>query len=133
MERVIDCPCGKDKDSCFEEIQENLAASFVIDGGITASKEKFRVSMEMIDIEKDEVIRPVLTDGQKATLANLKATQNDWVNLRNRRNLRLRNTDEWALSDRTMSTAQKEYRQALRDLPANTSDPTDITWPTKPT
>ena len=86
-----------------------------------------------VDIEKDEVIRPVLTDGQKATLANLKETQNDWVNLRNRRNLRLRNTDEWALSDRTMSTAQKEYRQALRDLPANTSDPTNITWPTKPT
>lgn len=86
-----------------------------------------------VDIEKDEVIRPVLTDAQKATLSNLKATQNDWVNLRNRRNLRLRNTDEWALSDRTMSTAQKEYRQALRDLPANTSDPTNITWPTKPT
>ena len=41
-----------------------------------------------VDIEKDEVIRPVLTDAQKATLANLKATQNDWVNLRNRRNLR---------------------------------------------
>jgi hypothetical protein len=86
-----------------------------------------------VDTENDQVITPVLTDGQKATLANLKATQNDWVNLRNRRNLRLRNTDEWALSDRTMSTAQKEYRQALRDLPANTSDPTNITWPTKPT
>ena len=86
-----------------------------------------------VDVDTDTVITPVLPDGKKATLANLNATQNDWVNLRNRRNLRLRNTDEWALSDRTMSTAQKEYRQALRDLPANTSDPTDITWPTKPT
>ena len=86
-----------------------------------------------VDTENDQVITPVLTDAQKATLANLKATQNDWVNLRNRRNLRLRNTDEWALSDRTMSDQQKTYRQALRDLPANTSDPTDITWPTKPT
>ncbi len=86
-----------------------------------------------VDADTDTVITPILTDAQKATLANLKATQNDWVNLRNRRNLRLRNTDIWALSDRTMSTAQKQYRQALRDLPANTSDPTNITWPTKPT
>ena len=29
-------------------------------------------------------------------------------------------------------SAWKDYRKALRDLPANTSDPTDITWPTKP-
>ena len=27
----------------------------------------------------------------------------------------------------------KTYRQSLRDLPANTSDPSSITWPTKPT
>ncbi len=26
MERVIDCPCGKDKDSCFEEVQENFSS-----------------------------------------------------------------------------------------------------------
>ena len=24
------------------------------------------------------------------------------------------------------------YRQALRDLPANTPDPFDVTWPTNP-
>ena len=30
-------------------------------------------------------------------------------------------------------TEWKTYRQALRDLPANTSDPSDVTWPTKPT
>ena len=29
-------------------------------------------------------------------------------------------------------SAWKTYRQELRDLPANTSDPTDVTWPTKP-
>jgi|TARA_E500000305_G_scaffold90162_2_gene77331 hypothetical protein len=85
-----------------------------------------------VDVDTDTVITPVLTDDQKATLANLKATQNDWVNLRNRRNLRLRNTDVWAISDRTMTDAQKKYRQDLRDLPANTSDPSNPTWPTKP-
>ena len=35
-------------------------------------------------------------------------------------------------SDVTMSDAWKTYRQALRDLPANTSDPSNPTWPTKP-
>ena len=25
-----------------------------------------------------------------------------------------------------------DYRQALRDLPANTSDPANVVWPTKP-
>ena len=86
-----------------------------------------------VDTEKDEVVFPELTDTQKSTLANLKATQNDWVNLRNKRNKRLRHTDDWALADRTMTDAQKKYRQDLRDLPANTSDPTKPTWPTKPT
>ena len=26
----------------------------------------------------------------------------------------------------------RTYRQALRDIPANTPDPADVTWPTKP-
>ena len=37
-----------------------------------------------------------------------------------------------ANSDVTMSDAWKTYRQALRDLPANTKDPANPTWPTKP-
>ena len=37
------------------------------------------------------------------------------------------------LSDtKEISDAWKTYRQALRDLPANTSDPINPTWPTKP-
>ena len=41
-------------------------------------------------------------------------------------------TDWWGASDNTMSDAQTAYRQALRDLPANTSDPLNPSWPTKP-
>ena len=52
--------------------------------------------------------------------------------LRRRRNLLLAETDYMGLSDNTMSTAWKNYRQALRDLPASTSDPENPTWPTKP-
>ncbi len=58
------------------------------------------------------------------------------VELRYERNLKLKKTDWMASLDRTMTDAQKTYRQALRDLPANQT-PTDvrlsnITWPTEP-
>ena len=59
---------------------------------------------------------------------------NDWYLkvLRNKRNQLLTETDFYALSDVTMSDEMKTYRQALRDLPANTADPKNPTYPTKP-
>ena len=42
----------------------------------------------------------------------------DWTQVRD---ITLANDNDW-----------KTYRQALRDLPANTSDPANPTWPTKP-
>ena len=59
-------------------------------------------------------------------------TDRDWRILRQERNVKLTETDWYANSDVTMSNDMKTYRQALRDLPANTADPTDVTWPTKP-
>ena len=55
-----------------------------------------------------------------------------WAYLRNKRNQLLTETDWWASSDLTITQAQKDYRIALRDLPANTADPANPTWPTKP-
>ena len=55
-----------------------------------------------------------------------------WNELRSKRNQLLAETDYLALYDVTMSDEMKTYRQALRDLPANTSDPANPTWPTKP-
>lgn len=49
-----------------------------------------------------------------------------------KRNDLLAETDWWANSDRTMTQAQIDYRQALRDVPQQDGFPTDITWPTKP-
>ena len=57
---------------------------------------------------------------------------NDLITLRHLRDEKLKETDYWALSDRSMSEAQTKYRQDLRDLPANTSDPANPTWPSKP-
>ena len=55
-----------------------------------------------------------------------------WRELRFQRNALLQQTDWMGCSDVTMSDAWKTYRQALRDLPATTSDPANPTYPTKP-
>lgn len=59
-------------------------------------------------------------------------TENAWSNLRTKRTQLLTETDYLALSDATLSEDMRTYRQALRDLPANTSDPANPTWPVKP-
>jgi len=55
-----------------------------------------------------------------------------WNELRTKRNELLAETDYFANTDMTMPDEMRTYRQALRDLPANTSDPSNPTWPTKP-
>ena len=69
-----------------------------------------------------------LVDAAAAELA----TENAWNDLRTKRTQLLTETDYLALSDATLSADMRTYRQALRDLPANTSDPANPTWPTKP-
>ena len=69
------------------------------------------------------------------------------ANFKAERNSRLAETDQFSVSDRTLSEGMKTYRQALRELPENTvftrdSDGnviidnngsiTGVTWPTKP-
>lgn len=80
------------------------------------------------------------------------ALRTKWTNkfkesqLRHLRTKLLVETDHWAYQDTTtMTQAQTDYRQALRDLPANTTTSdigfgtdgygltlTGVTWPTKP-
>ncbi len=50
---------------------------------------------------------------------------------RTKRNALLQETDWMANSDVTMSDSWKTYRQALRDLPAQSGFP-DVDFPTKP-
>ena len=52
--------------------------------------------------------------------------------LRTKRNQLLSETDYLALSDSTLTDEMRTYRQALRDLPANTTDPANPVWPVKP-
>ncbi len=61
------------------------------------------------------------------------ATDRAWTSLREKRNAFLAETDWWALPDSpTMTSEQTRYRSQLRDLPENTSDPSNPSWPTKP-
>ena len=59
--------------------------------------------------------------------------------LRQQRDQLLAQTDWWVLPDRTATQAQLDYRQALRDLPQNSSPELDangnlinVNWPEKP-
>tara|TARA_B100002019_G_scaffold124279_1_gene107027 strand:- start:2020 stop:2349 length:330 start_codon:yes stop_codon:yes gene_type:complete len=70
-------------------------------------------------------------DELQAEINRLEAAQ-PLVELREERNRRLAETDYFANTDVTMPDEMRDYRQALRDLPANTSNPSNPTWPTKP-
>lgn len=48
------------------------------------------------------------------------------------RDKKLAETDWWAGTDLTMTQAQTDYRQALRDITDNYSDLDTVVWPTKP-
>lgn len=57
----------------------------------------------------------------------------DWVLFKVERNNRLSASDWTQLPDAPVDQAAwAEYRQALRDLPDNTSDPSNPVWPTPP-
>ena len=52
---------------------------------------------------------------------------------REQRNRLILETDHWMMSDTPEPTqAQLDYRQALRDVPAQAEFPQNIVWPTKP-
>jgi len=52
--------------------------------------------------------------------------------VRAQRDALLASSDNMALADR-ITDAWRTYRQALRDIPAQSGFPTNVTWPVKPT
>jgi hypothetical protein len=73
-------------------------------------------------------INQTLVDAAAAELQ----VEYQWNELRQQRNRLISETDYLALSDATLTDEMSTYRQALRDLPANTTDPANPVWPTKP-
>lgn len=85
-----------------------------------------------------ETVETVLTGAEAdAWRAQFEISDEEKIqNLRRERDRRLAETD-WIITmhkekGTNIPAAWKTYRQALRDLPANTEDPANPVWPTKP-
>jgi len=84
------------------------------------------------DLATGQTVETELTADEAAAIT-AEWEANAWTNLRTERDRLLAASDWTILSDSpTSTTAWKAYRQALRDLPANTTDPTNPVWPTPP-
>mgnify|MGYP001210036477 FL=1 len=85
----------------------------------------------VVKINIDGVVRD-MTEAELAANAPASLDHLQAPAMRQLRNAKLAETDWTANSDVTMSDAMRTYRQALRDVPAQSGFPTDITWPTTP-
>lgn len=79
-----------------------------------------------------------IVDGEVISDPSLEAAkiESQWNALRAQRNSKLSACDWTQLSDSPLDATMKAnwatYRQALRDLPENTVDPTSPSWPAEP-
>lgn len=132
----------------FEKALKELNVSkFVYRGSFPKNKEQFNNSFKKIVGENSEQIAIESSNpsdfGVTWEQVNVKITELQNAEplrlLREERNQKLSETDWWVLPDRTASQEQKDYRQALRDLPSTAEPQLDengqlinVTWPTKP-
>mgnify|MGYP003134923006 CR=1 FL=1 len=97
---------------------------------------KLKVNTSSVDLTTGEVINPVLTEEQKKECEEFcTGTEGATILLRSKRDRLLQQSDWTQGSDvpDTIKTPWAEYRKTLRDLPANTADPANPTWPKRPT
>ena len=78
-----------------------------------------------------------LEDEKIAQAEAIEASRDYWKELRRLRDQKLTQCDWTQIADVPLAEEQKTawatYRQALRDVPANTEDPKNPVWPTAPT
>ena len=82
------------------------------------------------DTSTDVVAADTVT--QATTNYNAVVAARPLKELREERDKKLAETDWWASSDLTMTTAQTNYRQALRDITNTYTSLDTVVWPTKP-
>ena len=104
-----------------------LTDAFYIDDDVTAGDGN-RVINNPKHWVADTVNKTVTLN---TTAFNDEVEENQFKSLRRERDEKLDDTDWWVMRG-SITDAQTAYRQALRDLPANTADPANPTWPTKP-
>jgi len=90
-------------------------------------------TLDDLIVTNQETGQPFVFDQTAVEAAYVEVlSEQNLSNLRRKRNNLLAETDYLALADATLTDEMRTYRQALRDLPANTIDPANPTWPTKP-
>ena len=98
----------------YDELTQKLVSDAVVFDGTNATQ-----SWSVVSLSVDEL-------SNKADKAA--------VNNRTQRDRLIGETDWWASSDLTMTSAQTAYRQALRDISSHANWPhlDEADWPTKP-
>lgn len=89
------------------------------------------VNGELVPLSAEESAAMDAADAEWESTGKIEAA---WKQVREERNVKLAASDWTQGRDITLSNddAWKSYRTALRDLPANTSDPANPTWPEEP-
>jgi hypothetical protein len=119
----------------------------IVDGAINcfANSDNVAIGDEMIPLPEGldpTNVQVVVSDDGSVTLVkdpNFETSQLDaaWASLRSQRNARLAATDWTQLADAHLSQEKKDawaaYRQELRDLPDELTDPLAVEWPLDPT
>lgn len=109
-----------DENDCF-----NLA-------GFTSEKIDTNFGWHFKNIQKPNIVALEALAPQRDS----DVEQKKWKSLRKERNSRLSSCDWTQLADNSLSVQAKAdwqaYRQALRDLPENTQDPLNPSWPLEP-
>ena len=117
----------------YLELVNELVDEYVYFQPIPVRSGPGAVAEDYVFSESDLVIPDGVTLPTSITIEQVRERRdaNNWKVVRSTRDRLIGMTDKWALPDRTMTDAQKNYRQALRDITTQ-SDPLDITWPANP-
>lgn len=95
--------------------------------------------ISITDSEHNQLIEAINNNGKEITIVDGNITLTDkvisdtWDNIRYVRNMRLKASDYTQLPDFSGNAAAwATYRQALRDITTQFSDPNDVVWPVAP-
>jgi hypothetical protein len=107
------------------------------DSDIAQNKDgEFELECDWPDDIENYVVSGGALSRKPQTVIDQRVSEERISKLRGQRDALLASSDWTQAADSPLSDAKKAewatYRQQLRDLPANTSDPANPTWPTPP-
>lgn len=130
---MIDYNNQTEVDAYLELVNEQLVGGYVYFQPVPIRSGAGTIQEDYVFSESDLVIPDGVTLPTSITIEQVRERRdaNNWKVVRSTRDRLIGMTDKWAMPDRTMTDAQRNYRQALRDITTQ-SDPLDITWPVNP-